>query len=76
MEQHDEPAVIGHFSDELSARTAAAHLAAEGIEARVLTDNAGGSFPSMSSLGSGVRLVVRSDDEATARTILEAEDSN
>jgi len=61
---------IASFGTTFEARTASAHLASEGIESSVLTDNAGGTIPSMSLLEGGVRLVTRSEDAQRARDIL------
>jgi len=61
---------IASFGTTFEAKTALAHLASEGIESSVLTDNAGGTIPSMSLLEGGVRLVTRSEDAQRARDIL------
>ncbi len=61
---------IASFGTTFEARTALAHLASEGIDSSVLTDNAGGTIPSMSLLECGVRLVTRSEDAQRARDIL------
>jgi hypothetical protein len=61
---------IASFGTTFEARTASAHLASEGIKSSVLTDNAGGTIPSMSQLEGGVRLVTRSEDAQRARDIL------
>jgi hypothetical protein len=58
------------YSSEVEADLAASWLAAEGVEAMVLADDAGGALPSFRVLG-GVRLVVRAEDEDRAREILE-----
>ena len=63
---------IAVFTNELAARTAMAHLAAEDVDAVMLTDNAGGAIPSLSPLGQGVRILVHRDDAAIAREILES----
>jgi hypothetical protein len=59
--------------NEVDARTAAAMLSSIGIESLVLTDNAGGAFPSLSVLNGGVRLVVHPDDEQEALDALAEE---
>ena len=61
---------IATYGTTFAARAAAAHLEAEGIRASVVTDNAGGAFPSMSLLSAGVRLAVTSDDAERAASIL------
>lgn len=65
--------VVRRFMNEAEAELARAILAANGIEARVLRDDAGGMLPSM-SLGSEIRLVVAPEDAETARELLEAGD--
>ena len=67
-----ELVVLRKFPDELSAQVAAAALEANGIPARVLADTAGGALPNLSILFP-VRLVVRAEDEALAREILDSE---
>lgn len=57
---------IARFSGEFEAQVAKAHLASLGIEATMVTDDAGGAFPNLSMLVGGVRLVVRSEDAQTA----------
>ncbi|MCB1246987.1 MAG: DUF2007 domain-containing protein [Acidimicrobiia bacterium] len=69
----EDPIEIATFATELAARTAIAHLAAEDIEAVMLTDNAGGTIPSLSPLGVGVRVLVRRSDADEARAVLETE---
>jgi hypothetical protein len=65
--------VIRTFVSEADANLAQAILAANGIEAIVLRDDAGGMLPSM-SLGSDIRLVVRAADAPLARELFEAGD--
>lgn len=67
---------VAQFMNEMDARTAAAMLASIGIESVVVTDNAGGAFPSLSGLAGGVRLVVSRQDEAAAlEALAEAPDA-
>ena len=66
----DDIIEIATFGTAFEARAAAAHLASEGIRASVLTDNAGGTIPSMSLLEGGVRLVVAAPDAESARSVL------
>ncbi len=66
----DDIIEIATFGTAFEARAAAAHLASEGIRASVLTDNAGGTIPSMSLLEGGVRLVVAAPDAEQARSVL------
>lgn len=69
----DDTVQIASYANELAARTAMALLAAEDIDARMLTDNAGGAFPSLSPLGQGVRVLVRTQDADIAREVLETQ---
>lgn len=62
---------VGRYSSEFAGRTALAHLQSEGISAHLLTDTAGGAFPSLTMLSGGVRLVVSVEDEDGAREVLE-----
>jgi hypothetical protein len=62
---------IARYSSEFAGQTALAHLQAVGITANMLTDDAGGAIPSLTMLTGGVRVVVRSEDAAAARTALE-----
>jgi hypothetical protein len=62
---------IARYSSEFAGQTAVARLQAVGITAHMLTDDAGGAIPSLTFLTGGVRVVVRSDDAAAARTALE-----
>lgn len=62
---------VATFGTTFEAKAAAAHLAAENIRSSVLTDNAGGTIPSMSLLDGGVRLVVAAKDAAEARRVLD-----
>ena len=65
--------VVRRFMSEAEADLARAILAANGIEAAVLRDDAGGMLPAMSLL-SEIRLVVAPDDAEAAREVLEAGD--
>jgi len=62
---------IARYSSEFAGQTAVALLEAAGIEAHMLTDDAGGAIPSLTMLSGGVRIVVRSEDAADARSTLE-----
>ncbi|MDK1038875.1 MAG: hypothetical protein QGD91_08135 [Actinomycetota bacterium] len=48
---------IARFSSDFEARTVLARLNADGIDAKIVTDNAGGAFPSLTMFG-GRRQVV------------------
>lgn len=62
---------IARFSSDFEARTVLARLNADGIDAKIVTDNAGGAFPSLTMLGGGVRLFVRSEDAEAEATVLD-----
>ncbi len=62
---------IAKFSGEFEAQIALAHLASEGIEANIVTDDAGGAFPTLSMLTGGVRIIVRTQDAQAATLSLE-----
>lgn len=57
------------FSDRVAAGTAASRLQAEGIEAHVWADDAGGAFPQLGA-SRGVKLMVPAADAARARRLL------
>ncbi len=64
--------VLRLFGDELSARVAAMSLEANGIAAQVSADTAGGALPIL-AVGFPVRLIVRAEDAAAARELLDTE---
>lgn len=64
--------LLREFSDEMSARLAAMVLEANGIEARVMADTAGGALPSL-AIVFPVRLLVPREDEALARELLDTD---
>ncbi|MDA2980051.1 MAG: DUF2007 domain-containing protein [Actinomycetota bacterium] len=64
----------GRFTTEFEALTALAVLESAGIDARMVTDNAGGALPSLSQLSGGVRILVRAEDGEDARDVLETEE--
>jgi hypothetical protein len=66
----DKLVVVGRYVDEMSARIAAMALEANGVPAQVSADNAGGALPSMAFVYP-IRLLVRADDEALARELLD-----
>ena len=68
----DDAVVIDTFPNRVLAEMAADLLAGEGVEARVLADDAGGFYP-MLQFVRGVRLYVAREDEALAREILDKE---
>jgi hypothetical protein len=65
--------VVRRFMTQSEADLAQAILAANGIEAFLLRDDAGGMLPAM-SLMSEIRVVVAPEDAEAAREILEAGD--
>lgn len=65
--------VVRRFMSEAEADLARAILAANGIDAALLRDDAGGMLPAMSLL-SEIRLVVAPDDAEAAREVLDAGD--
>ncbi len=65
--------MVRRFMNEAEADLAKAILAANGIEAAVLRDDAGGMIPAM-SLMSEIRLVVAPEDADAAREVLDAGD--
>ncbi len=65
----DDAVVLEKFYNRLEADMAAGLLEAEGIQAFVSADDAGGTYPPLQYLR-GVRLIVFSEDEARAREIL------
>jgi len=68
---------VARYSSEFAAQTALVHLKSEGINASLVTDNAGGAFPSLTMLSGGVRLVVlKSDVEAAQAVLAVNEDDN
>ena len=67
----DNAVVLETFPNRIEAEMAAGLLEAEGIEAWVMADDAGGTYP-MLQFVRGVRLMVFKEDEARAREILAA----
>jgi hypothetical protein len=61
---------IAAYTTTFDAEIAIAHLASVGIEAFLASDDAGGAFPSMTGLGAGARVLVRTEDAASARDAL------
>ncbi len=67
----DDAVVLETFSNRIEAEMAAGLLESEGVEALVLADDAGGTYP-MLQFVRGVRLLVFKEDEARAKEILAA----
>jgi hypothetical protein len=66
----DRILVLRTYANEMEASVSAAILEANGIPAQVSADTAGGAIPSMALLFP-VRLLVRAEDEAAAREVLD-----
>jgi hypothetical protein len=62
--------LLREYVSEVEARLDASVLEANGIPARVITDNAGGAFPSM-AIVFPIRLMVAATDVALARELLD-----
>lgn len=67
----DDAVVLETFPTRIEAEMAAGLLESEGIEAMVMADDAGGTYP-MLQFVRGVRLMVFKEDEARAQEILAA----
>lgn len=67
---------LRRFSSEFEAQLALAHLASEGIDASMVTDDGGGAIPTLSMLSGGVRLIVRAEDVEAAQEALSVLDEN
>jgi hypothetical protein len=65
----DDAVVVEKFTSRMEAEMAAGLLEAEGIQAFVSADDAGGAYPQLQSLR-GVELIVFPEDEDRAREIL------
>lgn len=66
---HDDAVVVEKFTSRMEAELAAGLLEAEGIQAFVSADDAGGAYPQLQYLR-GVELIVFPEDEERAREIL------
>ena len=69
----DDLVVVHTFPNEVAAHVARVSLDAHGIEAILLSDDAGGMLPTLQFLH-GVRLAVRRADAELARRVLQAID--
>ena len=65
----DDAVVLETFSNRIEAEMAAGLLESEGVEAMVMADDAGGTYPMLQFIR-GVRLMVFKEDVARAREIL------
>ncbi len=63
---------VASFGTSFAADLAVAHLASVGMEATAVSDDAGGTIPSMTGLSGGARVMVRVEDLERAREALEA----
>ncbi len=70
---HDMDDIVeaASFGSAFAASLAVAHLASVGIDAKVLSDDAGGVIPSLTALSGGARVMVRVEDLERARDALE-----
>ena len=66
----NEVTEVASYGSMFGAKVAAAHLESLGISATIVTDNAGGAFPSMTGLASGARLIVPAEDAERAKEAL------
>jgi len=67
---HTELVVVRTFGSRVEAEMAWSHLEAEGIDAIVQADTAGGMREHLAWSGAGFRLLVRAEDEAAAKEVL------
>jgi hypothetical protein len=67
----DDAVVLETFSSRIEAEMAQGILEGEGIEAVVMADDAGGTYPMLQFIR-GVKLLVAAEDEARAQEILAA----
>ena len=65
---------VAQFSSHIEADLARSALEAAGIEAMISADDAGGQRPHM-AFSQGVLVMVREEDEAAAREVLEPADA-
>lgn len=68
-DQHPEPVVVATFPDRGEAEVSKAHLAANGIEAFIVDEVAGGLVPVNTE--AGVAVVVQAGDAELARRVLD-----
>jgi hypothetical protein len=62
---------VERFATRVPAELLAAHLRGSGIEARVHGDDAGGTASYVGLLGTGIEVVVPSEDAEDARELIE-----
>lgn len=67
-----ELVVVETFDSQPEADLAKGLLEAAGIEAIIQADTAGGMRPHLAMVGSGFRLLVRTEDATSARDVLDA----
>jgi hypothetical protein len=67
----DDAVVLETFPTRIAAEMASGLLESEGIEALVMADDAGGTYPMLQFIR-GVKLMVAAGDEARAKEILAA----
>jgi len=69
--QHSDLVVVQAFGTEAEADIAKSALESAGIDAMILADTAGRMRPHLAWSGFGFRVLVREEDVATAREVLE-----
>jgi hypothetical protein len=67
--KNQQQVAVQSFEDEFAAEIARGHLESEGIEAKVIKDDAGGMFPSLQQTG-GVQVLVAEARLDEAKKIL------
>ena len=66
-----ELVVVRTFGNSMEADIAKSALDAAGIDSMIQADTAGGTRPHLAWAGTGFRLLVRAEDAAAARNILD-----
>ena len=64
------PTAVATVSSRAEAELVAGFLRSNGLDAAVVTDDAGGQEPQLQLQSQGVRVLVRAADEASARELL------
>jgi hypothetical protein len=76
MDDNDELVCLRTFYERTEAALAKAYLEANGIEVMLKADDAGGMFPSMTSTIGHPCILVRAEDAAEAKKLLDEADKN
>jgi putative signal transducing protein len=69
--EHPDLVAVHTFNTRQEADLAVSALDAAGIEATIRADNGGSMQPAMSWVGVGIQVIVRQEDVAEARDILD-----